>query len=278
MIPFGGGDRRRQGIVMAVGERPAAACGRLKPVLAVLDDQPLLDEEMLALAVWMKERTFCTLFEAVRAMLPAGLTMRVKVTYRVAPALSEDTLLALSAEEKRILDRVRARCARSERGADREKLLLELGLDAAAPVLKHLEKSGILLRDEDALRVAGDATGRMANLAVSPEELAEYMSSKSCTPKQRAVLTLLEQTGSASVKELCYFAGVTAAVPAALEKKGLIAYMDQEVLRSPNTAAEDPEVRSTRLNPEQQTAFDGLLQRVRIGDAACALIYGVTGS
>ena len=153
LIPFGGGDRRRQGIVMAVGERPAAACGRLKPVLAVLDDQPLLDEEMLALAVWMKERTFCTLFEAVRAMLPAGLTMRVKVTYRVAPALSADTLLALSAEEKRILDRVRARCARSERGADREKLLLELGLDAAAPVLKHLEKSGILLRDEDALRV-----------------------------------------------------------------------------------------------------------------------------
>ena len=72
-------------------------------------------------------------------------------------------------------------------------------------MLKHLEKSGILLRDEDALRVAGDATVRMANLAVSPEELAEYMSSKSCTPKQRAVLTLLEQTGSASVKELCYF-------------------------------------------------------------------------
>lgn len=107
LIPFGGGDRRRQGIVMAVDERPASACVRLKPVLAVLDDQPLLDEEMLTLAVWMKERTFCTLFEAVRAMLPAGLTLRVKVTYRVNPDVTEDTLTALSAEEKRILDRVR---------------------------------------------------------------------------------------------------------------------------------------------------------------------------
>ena len=278
LIPFGGGDRRRQGIVMAVDERPASACGQLKPVLAVLDDQPLLDEEMLTLAVWMKERTFCTLFEAVRAMLPAGLTLRVKVTYRVNPDVTEDTLTALSAEEKRILDRVRERCARGGSGADREKLLLELGLDANSPVLKRLEKRRVLLRDEDALRVAGDATVRMANLAVSPEDLAEYIGSKACTPKQKAVLSLLEQTGSASLKELCYFAGVTAAVPAALEKKGLIAYMDQEVLRSPNTAAADPEVRSTRLNPEQQAAYEGLLQRYRSGEAACALLYGVTGS
>lgn len=137
-----GATARRQGIVMAVDERPASACVRLKPVLAVLDDQPLLDEEMLTLAVWMKERTFCTLFEAVRAMLPAGLTLRVKVTYRVNPDVTEDTLTALSQKKSGSSTGYGSRCARGGSGTDREKLLLELGLDANSPVLKRLENGG----------------------------------------------------------------------------------------------------------------------------------------
>lgn len=71
---------------------------------------------------------------------------------------------------------------------------------------------------------------------------------------------------------------MTPAVPAALEKKGLIAYADQEVLRSPNAAEGDPELCPTLLNPEQQAAFDGLLERYRSGGASASLLYGVTGS
>ena len=52
----------------------------MKPLLSVLDPQPLLDDEMLRLAQWLRERTFCTVFDdAVRAMLPTGLYMRIAV-------------------------------------------------------------------------------------------------------------------------------------------------------------------------------------------------------
>lgn len=276
LIPFGGGDRRRQGMVMALGE--AAPGEKLKPVVSVLDEQPLLNDEMLALAGWLKERTFCTFFEAVRAMLPAGLTMRIRVAYRVNPDVPDETLDALSAEEKCLLDRVRTRCSRDANGADRDKLLSDLGLARDSGLPERLLKKGVLVRDEGALRVAGDATVRMVRLAVSGEELADYLAGKACTPKQKAVLSVLEQTGTASLKELCYFTGVTPAVPAALEKKGLLTYIDQEILRSPNAAEETPEIRSTALNPEQQAAFDGLLARYRSGEASCSLLYGVTGS
>lgn len=37
-----------------------------------------LDGEMVDLALWLKERTFCTVFDAVRAMLPTGLYMRLR--------------------------------------------------------------------------------------------------------------------------------------------------------------------------------------------------------
>ncbi len=276
LVPFGGGNRRRQGVVMAFGE--TAETKGLKPVLSVLDEQPLLNDEMLALAEWLKERTFCTLFEAVRCMLPAGLSMRVHIRYRIHPDLTDEVREVLSDEEKRMLDQVRARCMRDPNGAEREKLLQDLGLARDSDLPERLQKKGCLLRDEGAFRVAGDATMRMVRLAVSEEEAAGYQNSKVCTPKQKAVLSLLMQTGGASIKELCYFAGVTAAVPAALEKKGLLLYVDQEVLRSPNLAEKNPEICSTPLNPEQQIAFEGLLEQYRSGKASCALLYGVTGS
>ena len=45
----------------------------LKAIQAVLDDQPVLDERGLKLALWLRERCFCTVYDAVKAMLPAGL-------------------------------------------------------------------------------------------------------------------------------------------------------------------------------------------------------------
>ena len=42
-------------------------------MIAALDDQPVLDEKLLKLALWMRERYFCTVYDGVKAMLPAGL-------------------------------------------------------------------------------------------------------------------------------------------------------------------------------------------------------------
>ncbi len=51
---------------------------QLKPVESVLDDAPVLSDTMLRLAAFLRERYFCTFFDAVRAMLPAGLSFHAK--------------------------------------------------------------------------------------------------------------------------------------------------------------------------------------------------------
>ena len=94
LVPFGGGNRRRQGIVLAYAESGEVA--KLKPISAVLDAQPLLNDEMLAMVHWLKERTFCTYFDAVRAMLPSGLYMRIRPIYRVVEELPGEALSVLS--------------------------------------------------------------------------------------------------------------------------------------------------------------------------------------
>ena len=58
LVPFGGGNRQRQGIVVRTDTAEDTA--RLKPIAQVLEREPLLDGEMMDLALWLKERTFCT--------------------------------------------------------------------------------------------------------------------------------------------------------------------------------------------------------------------------
>ncbi len=272
LVPFGGGNRKRQGIV--VERDDAADRSRLKPVFSVLEREPLLNEEMLALALWLKERTFCTVFDAVHAMLPTGLTLRIKPRYHAA-ALPPDLRETLSGEERAAVEYA----ASCKAGVERERLLAKIGLSPESDLPERLVRLGALTRSDDALRRMGDATVRMVRLCLDGEELDAALSQRSCTDKQKKVAALLQEVGCASVKELCYFTSVTAAVVQALEKKGIVEFFDNEVLRSPYAEApEAPPLASVPLNKEQQAAFDGLLAQYRSGKPSAALLYGVTGS
>ena len=83
MLPFGRANKRSEGIVLTV---EAGDEGKLKPIERILDEQPLLTEHQLRLAAFLRERYFCTFYDAIRAMLPAGLWFQSKETF----SLTED--------------------------------------------------------------------------------------------------------------------------------------------------------------------------------------------
>ena len=78
MVPFGRSNRHTEGVVLALEEGSGDG---LKPVAQSLDDEPMLTETMLRLAAFMRERYFCTFYDAIRSMLPAGLWFRSKDTF-----------------------------------------------------------------------------------------------------------------------------------------------------------------------------------------------------
>ncbi len=71
VVPFG--SLREVGVVVGPGDRAQVAGRRLRHVLAVLDREPLIDQEILALTRWMAEEYACSWGEALHAVLPAGL-------------------------------------------------------------------------------------------------------------------------------------------------------------------------------------------------------------
>ena len=269
LVPFGGGNRTRQGLVMEIAEQNETA--GLKSISSVMDSEPLLNDEMLQLARFMQERTFCTLFDAVRSMVPTGLYMQIKTVLRPAADISPDVLETLTPNERQIL----AFVSKCPGGADKESLLSRLGIEASSLALPRLLKLGVLVATDEGFRHTGDATIRTARLLPQADDVP----APKLTDKQQSVLSLLEDVGAASVKEICYFCGVTQAVVSALARKNLIELYDAENFRSPYKADEPlPTIVSQKLNDEQSAAFDRLLQLYTAGQPAAALLYGVTGS
>ena len=272
MVPFGRANRRTEGIVLTV--EPGSE-DKLKPVESCLDDGPILTETQLRLAAFLRERYFCTFFDAIRVMLPAGLWFRTRLTV----SLTEDR----SWKDKTI---------RKEGAAELLELLENLGgtaqeealrnlisdEDSLREVLSYLRQKKWITCQTDFLRKTQDKSEKIATLAQSPEETMAYAASRpKSAAMQRQVLELLCSVGSAAVKDVCYFTGASAATVNRLEKLGYLTLSHRPVLRC-------REIRPAKLsgplvlNEEQQACFEGLASQMAQKEPGVALLYGVTGS
>ncbi len=261
MVPFGRGGRR-VGLVVALADAPESDTP-LKPVVAVLEEEPVLTEEGLFLLRWLRENTFCTWFDALSVLIPAGYGLRGLTGWSLVRGVPLPE--ALSPTEQQVLSALKPR----RKAVAAAELAEALGLTLDALPLERLEALGLLRREEVVERRIGDKTLQMVRLSgTEPERL---------TPKQRQVYELLEQVGCGSIREICYFAGVTRGVVEKLVQQGIAEAYEQEVLRTPvsrETVLPEP---PPALTEEQTAAVETLWQGFAKGGRT-GLLYGVTGS
>ncbi len=96
-VPFSQGNRRSEGVILALSDH--SDYDKLKPIQALLDEEPVLDEEQIKLALFMRERFFCTVYDAVKAMLPAGLWFKDDGERRAKDKTVEMARLCLPPED-----------------------------------------------------------------------------------------------------------------------------------------------------------------------------------
>jgi len=75
IVPFGRGNRKCEAFVL--GLTPLGDSEKLKAIDCLLDDEPVLSNGQIKLGLWMRERFFCTVYEALRGMLPAGIWYKI---------------------------------------------------------------------------------------------------------------------------------------------------------------------------------------------------------
>ena len=271
-VPFGRGNRRCEGVVLTLEEGDDRS---LKAVERCLDEAPVLTPYMLRLAAFLRERYFCTFYDAIRAMLPGGLWFREKNTVTLTDDRSWKEANIKKEGAHQLLTLLEDLGGKAEASALRAAVPGEEVFQAA---LQYLLRKKWVKSDADFSRRTGDKTERIATLASSAEEAMEFASHRpKSAAMQRAVLELLCSVGSASVKELCYFTGASTATVSRLEKLGYVALSERPVLRC-------REIRPAQLdgplvlNEDQEKAFLGLKEQMLSDDPGVALLYGVTGS
>ena len=275
LVPFGTGNRASEGIVLSLAEEEKT--GKLKQIRTILDETPVLSREGLRLALWMRERYFCTVYSAAMTMLPTGLWYVLKQGYALKPGVDREEAYektASSPKTRRVLEILYANGGQ----IDTEQLKSLPELKDPAGILRELEKVGIVEKQVQARRKVGDKTEKVARLAMAPAEaLALTERKRKSAPMRYAVTELLCNLGSASVKELCYFTGASMQTVKSLAKSGVLTLEEQEVFRRELTQPDEILPLHT-LNREQQGACDGLRNLLHTGTPQAALLYGVTGS
>ncbi len=265
IVPFGSGNRKRVGMVFSLAHQSPDG---VKDLCGVLDEKPVLSAEMLDLALWMQERYYCTLFEAVKLMIPAGLHFRLRDSYVLSPGFKNFDREEYSGVQWQVILLLQ----KAGRSVPMETLSKELGITGESSDFRALTERGVVCRVNTAASRMKDAVSKM----VRP---VQDFTGK-LTPRQRDVYQTLLDVGEASEKELCYFTGASQSVVKALAQKGAVEVFEYEVYRRPEFFdGEEPAPREIELSPSQKAVYDGLLADWK--DPArprCALLYGVTGS
>lgn len=272
-VPFGRGNVKRQGFVFNVKTVSNEAEVRsLKEIAAVLDSSPILNEELIRIAQYLTEYTFCTYFDAVRTLLPKGLTVKTVRCYRLTSVFDENEISQFSASEQIVIRLLQ------KRGdyVSQANVLKALGLKEDDGTVMSLLKKDIIEENRDVLKSGGEkniSLVRLADVQLSADDF-------DLTERQAGVYALLQDVYAASVKEICYYAGCSSAVVSALIKKGAATFFDAKVDRSPGKkfTAEQTGKKIFTLSATQQNAFNTLLLEYNKHESKTALLFGVTGS
>ena len=272
MVPFGRGNKESEGLILARVQEPKLPGS--KAIRQILDPEPVLDKAGIDLALWMRGRYFCTVFEAVKTILPAGLWYGLREIWSLAmePETARSAAVGIPGAWQ-VLDLLEKQGGK----ADIRVLRDALG-DGAEKPLKAMKKAEILTCETDAKRKIADKSHRMVELAVNTEDAYALTEPKRrSAPARYEVVNFLATAGRIPAAEVSYYTGASARTLKSMEKAGLIAFSEEEELRVPSLDDVEPGPEIV-LNEEQQRAFEEILGRVQAAKPSVTLLHGVTGS
>ena len=272
MVPFGRGNKESEGLILARVQEPKLPGS--KAIRQILDPEPVLDKAGIDLALWMRGRFFCTVFEAVKTILPAGLWYGLREIWSLAmePEAARSAAVGIPGAWQ-VLDLLEKQGGK----ADIRVLRDALG-DGAEKPLKAMKKAEILTCETDAKRKIADKSHRMVELAVNTEDAYALTEPKRrSAPARYEVVNFLATAGRTPAAEVSYYTGASSRTLKTMEKAGLIAFSEEEELRVPSLDDVEPGPEIV-LNEEQQRAFEEILGRVQAAKPSVTLLHGVTGS
>ena len=265
-VPFGNGNRHVQGFVLAIEPMAATVLDetnvQLKELVAVLDLKPVLNTEMLALADYMKEKTFAFKITCLQTMLPSVMRADYQKYIYLTDELSEE-----------LQDQLFYGLEEISWDQAQERALL--------PQLMALRKQQkVDIRYEVTTRNKVKMV-RFIQAAKEFEQLEEIrLGLRKGAKKKEQLLYYLQRLGTekvTAVKEMKELGFSTALLNEAA-KNGWLTFIEKEAYRDPFANQTFEKTTALSLNAEQQVAVETILQSVQEQQSQTYLLEGITGS
>lgn len=258
-VPFG--RRSVLGFVVGLSSTTEVPQNKLKSITALLDLEPVITSELLALAKWLKHETICFEIDALQVMLPSALRAKYEKIIEIVPGTILDERLQsyfddktqvkieifeqahVLAEVKKAIQQqqVRLKTVIKQRGTVKEQRYVQIGT--------HTEI-------EQALQQVNKRAKKQIQLLHWAKQHAEqvYLPQK----------VLDDSATSLSVLQ-------------AVVALGALQFVQKEVLRDPHQNSVEQTSNHTLTN-EQQTATDAIHDALKQKKATTFLLQGITGS
>lgn len=270
IVPFGKGNRTNVGFIVGVGGPSEVPEEKLKEILEIADKAPWFDEEMLGVIRFMREQYLATYYEAIRTVLPPGVSLRREEYIELLAEKAE----GLSPKQKEAVEALR-----DSGGVLSLSALGELtGSKRVLTVVKALEKKGAVRLYADFKSGVQDKSLRVISLNIpvlEAEELCRKLQKKA--PAQARVLEILMDNEEVPMRDLTLFADVGHATVRTLINRGLLTEGERKIERTPLDFASYEKTEAFPPTPEQQETLSYIRERMGMGSNTTVL-RGVTGS
>lgn len=268
VVPFGRGNKAIKGLLVKI-ENTFNEDYKLKSIIDVLDDKPIISSKLLELGMWIKKEYLASYLDALQPILPPG-------DYKMVNSfvtLKFDNPKLVSQEEKIIIDYLRHKDL---------VLLDDLKKDISMPYInKHLnslEHSGIIETTIDIKTTINKKKVKWAKLKFPDMTLEKtYKNIGRRANKQIAIAEYLYKNGEMEISKILEELNTSLSVIKSLEKKDIIVIFDKVTHRNP-IKKDIPKYNKHILNVKQKQVFDKIMDHKNAKLQNKFLIHGVTGS
>jgi primosomal protein N' (replication factor Y) (superfamily II helicase) len=278
VVPFG--KQTVQGIVLECMDESSVI--ETRPVLALLEEQPVLNQNQLALAKWMSHHTLSPLSLCLELMIPNGLSKQADTIYRINPTQPESNGDKLSNLQERVLEVIQKRgdlrgrqlaaAFPHQHWKPAAQALIKRGSLTAQPILPPPTVRPKLVRN--------------VQLACSPEtaesKLADLGKGNTLARRQAILRFLIQEPWPVPLSWVYAASGGKMSDLQYLSEHGLVVLGESEIWRdSLETVKQEPYL-PPALTPHQMDVWHEI-QAAQKGNAAGQkispfMLYGVTGS
>jgi len=270
-VPFGRGNAAQIALVTEVSDRCEHDMAELKPVRSLMTDCPVLSDEQIKLVEFLRERTFCSAGDAVRAILPSACFSNIEYFYSISE--SEANIEKFSENEQRVYDYINEGIRVSSKQIEKN-----LGAEIANEAIVTLLKKKYILRD---FNFDKNSRNKYLNYLTVTLEADAYIdgTKKLRSEKMIDILRFICECGRATDEYVKKELDVTSAQIKSLVKKGLVSLEQVDLYRNPYDFSENEDpAKKIELNDEQKAAEQKLCEMLSEGKPCAALLHGITGS